>query len=121
MGGNKLKIVCLLCAVFLLRAAFAEDKPLSGLNVQDFDDKTEKKTDWGNNPFVVPLNDVAISELKLSGIVYSQDMKGAIVGNQIVMIGDKIGSNEVVAIEKNKVVLRNENGLYSLAISGGGQ
>lgn len=108
--------VLLLCASLL---AHAEQKPLSGLNVEEFDQKTTTPTNWGNNPFVVPLNDVAISELKLTGIVYSVTDKGAIIGNQLVTIGDKIGSNEVVAIEKSRVILRNENGLYSLAISGG--
>ncbi len=119
MRAKTILIVILLLG--LASFAHADQKPLSGLNIDEFDQKTATTSNWGNNPFVVPLNDVAISELKLTGIVYSDSNKGAIIGNQLVIIGDKIGSNEIVAIEKARVILRNENGLYSLAISGGGK
>jgi hypothetical protein len=121
MGGDKTAInaAVVLALLGLSLFAHADQKPLSGLNLDEFDQKAKTSTNWGNNPFVVPLNDVAISELKLTGIVYSDTNKGAIIGNQLVVIGDKIGSNEVVAIERSRVILRNENGLYSLAISGG--
>lgn len=102
--------------------ATAADTPntLSGLNVQGFEQKAEGKALWRNNPFIQPANDVAVSELDLSGIVYNDEAAAAIINGEIVKAGDKMGYNEIVAVEKEHVILRNENGLFRLSLRGGG-
>ncbi|MBI2091583.1 MAG: hypothetical protein HYT75_01120 [Deltaproteobacteria bacterium] len=122
MAGNnlfRLSFAVLVLAFALSASAEQGKKALSGLNIEEFEQKKERPTDWSKNPFVIPAADVAVSELKLSGIVYSEKESAAIVSDNIVKIGDKIGSNEVVAIEKMRVVIRNENGLFGIALSGG--
>ena len=97
----------------------AGEKTLSGLNLQDFENKKEGEIVWSNNPFVRPAGEITLDEMKLTGIAYSVEGSAAIVNDQIVRKGDKIGSNEVVGIEKNKVIIRNEDGLFSLMFQGG--
>lgn len=140
-GNNKLGIflagLCFIVLAALWKPVFAEDpkpqaqqagqpqvqsqKGLSGLNMQGFDKKSDEKINWSNNPFVQPANDVPISDLRLSGIVYNKDEAAAIINDQIVQKGDKIGAHQVVDITKNNVLLRNENGLFGLGLKGGNQ
>ncbi len=99
--------------------AGTQHQTLSGLNLKDFDSQTKNEVAWQNNPFVKPASDVAVGELSLTGIIYSQTRSAAIINSQIVEIGDKIGSHEVVSIEPSgQVVLRTESGLFRLKMKG---
>jgi len=106
--------VCL----FSIANAEQKAKTLSGLNMQEFDTELDSNINWQSNPFVKPADQVPVSELKLTGIVYGGDESAAVIDNQIVRKGDKVGFSEVIAIEKTKVILRNENGLFSLSMKG---
>ncbi|MFH1654312.1 MAG: hypothetical protein ABIE74_09720 [Pseudomonadota bacterium] len=108
-------IICLF-ASFNLNAQEAQGKPLSGLNTQGFEEITGDKMIWRNNPFVQPVDDVAVNELALTGIVYSKDDSAALVNNQVVREGESIGFNEVVEIEENRVIFKNENGFFSVPL-----
>ncbi len=94
-------------------------KTLSELNLQGFEQKQDDGMVWKNNPFVRPANEVAASELKLTGIVWSPQKNAVIINDEVLSVGDKIGFNELVGIEPTHVILRNENGLFSLALKGG--
>lgn len=135
MGGNDLffygvgskvyGVRCLLIALVIvlplvLQATPSADQTLSGLNIEQFEERTDEPVSWTNNPFVQPADDVAVSELKLTGIVYSPEDSAAIINDTVVRLDDKIGYNEVVGIEKSAVVLRNENGIFRLSLKGGG-
>ena len=97
----------------------AETETLSGLNLEEFEQKTDDKMMWRGNPFVQPANDVSVSDLRLTGVVYSELKAAAIVNDQIVEEGDKIGYNEILEIEPTRVILRNDNGLFSITLNGG--
>lgn len=120
MDGNEMLKNCILILLLLPAILFAEEgKSLSGLNIQEFEERAESADVWKNNPFVVPAADVAVSDLKLVGIVYSEKDSAAVINDTVAKVGDKIGTNEVVAIEKLRVIVRNENGLFSLSLGGG--
>lgn len=93
-------------------------KTLSGLNLEDFSQGVPKSIDWGKNPFLKPVHDVAVDELLLTGIVYREDDRAALINGRMIRKGDKIGTNEVVEIEPERVILRNENGIFELSLKG---
>lgn len=65
---------------------------------------------WGRDPFVRVKTLEAgsrTSSLELKGISIGQDKKGfALINQDIVRVGDKIEGCEVLAIEKNRVLLQ---------------
>ncbi len=52
----------------------------------------------------------------VTGIVYSQDKPAAVVGSQIVHVGDKIGNTRVTAIAPDKVEFAKGKKKWSLAV-----
>jgi hypothetical protein len=120
MAGNKKIFIIAILIVFIISfSAQAEKKKLSGLNTQDFEDTDLSNVAWGNNPFVIPANAVPVSDLRLTGIVYGIEDSAAIINDQVVRVGDKIGYNEIVGIEKERVIVRNDNGLFGISFEGG--
>ncbi len=89
--------------------------PLSGLNTTDFQNAPKNQVEWKNNPFVRQEDDAGIQELTLFAIIYNKSKAAALIDDQIVEAGDKIGSAEIIQIEKQQVVLRNENGVFRLS------
>lgn len=71
--------------------------------------KEREKLSWGRNPFI-PLatgKELQKSNLELKGISFGQDKSSyAFINNEIVKIGDNVANYEVVAIEKDKVLLK---------------
>lgn len=67
------------------------------------------KTDfiaWGRNPFVQKESPGAkVSKLVLGGIMWNVENPKAMINNEIVGIGDKVGGNTVVDIKKNSVTV----------------
>lgn len=96
-------------------------KPLSGINMEDFQQKSKEGLRWENNPFVQPVEETSIHDLNLMAIVFREGDAAALINGQVVREGETIGFSEVVHITKKTVTLRNENGVYRLALKGGGK
>ena len=103
---------------YLLLLAWAVDLQagplLSGLNSKDFNQVQKSSLEWKGNPFIQQVEESGIDELKLLAIVYSKNKAQALINSQIVKKGDKIGSFKVVSIERQSVILRNDNGIFNL-------
>ena len=116
---------CLSCFMFFVSLfvfsspCFAGERALSGLNYEDFEKGAVQKMVWKDNPFVQPADDVAVSDLRLTGIVYGETDAAAIINDRIVLEGEKIGFSEILDIERYRVILRNENGIFNLVLGGG--
>ncbi len=95
--------------------------PLSGLNTGDFDTTKPGQLKWENNPFVQTLESVGVQDLHLSAIVYRPGNAAALINGRVMKEGDKVGSSQVVHIEAKRVVMRNEDGIYSLTLGGSGK
>jgi len=115
---NKIKLLILL--VFSSFSAVADDS-ISGLNLEDFEKKKNEQTKWQNNPFVQTVDDVDVYDLQLKAIIWSPSDAAALINGEIVKTGEKIGISHVVSIEKDRVILRNENGIFRLPLKGAAQ
>lgn len=109
---NKLWVIALLFSL----PAVAE--PLSGLNLGDFDSTKPGQLKWENNPFVQSLESVGVQDMHLTAIVYRPGNAAALINGRVMKEGDRIGSSQVMHIEAKRVVMRNEDGIYSLTIGG---
>ncbi len=96
----------------------APAEPLSGLNLGEFDTGKPGQLKWENNPFVQTLESVGMQDLHLTAIVYRPGNAAALINGRIMKEGDRIGSSQVVHIEARRVVMRNEDGIYSLTMTG---
>lgn len=110
----------LICLAILASTSVSAD-PISGLNLEDFQSGQEKKTDWNSNPFVKYGTNPQAKQMTLLGIIHGPDRAMALINNEIVKVGDKIGTNEVVSIDRKKVILRNEDGLFQITMRGAEQ
>jgi|GEM_PF-3614647 len=94
-------------------------EPLSGLNMEDFEASREaEKPKWESNPFVKYGDAPSTKQMTLYGIVWSPQKSLALINSSVVSVGEKVGSSEVVAIEKAKVILRNSDGLFQITFKG---
>jgi len=71
---------------------------------------------WKRNPFVSSQTFSTTSQLALNGIIWSQTNPKAMIGDAIVARGDTIGSNKVVDIQPNKVILNDGTKDFELTI-----
>lgn len=116
---NGLVYLLLLLLNLPLYADTKAPDPLSGLNLEDFKNSSERgDPKWESNPFVKYGDSPQTKQLVLYGIVQGAGKALALINSEIVKVGDKVGSSEVVAIEKQKVVLRNSDGLYQISFRG---
>ncbi|MFH1874379.1 MAG: hypothetical protein ABH859_04245 [Pseudomonadota bacterium] len=130
MGGDNKKraLFWMLLCLFLLVPVLAgtqQGQPntkedLSGLDLGGFEQVAEDGIKWRNNPFIQPADDVALDELKLTGIVYNPDDAAVIINDRIIKKGEQIGFNTIVEITNDFVILRNETGLFRLSLGSGG-
>lgn len=102
-------------AIFLVSSSLSATKLLSGLNTKDFLNINSLEIEWSHNPFIHPQNNIGVDEMTLFAIVYSKKKSAALINDQIVKVGDKIGSSEIVDIQKQTVILRNESGIHALS------
>jgi len=65
--------------------------------------KRTKFTSWKRSPFVHATT--ASPELVLSGIIWHKDKPKAMIGDAILMKGDRIAGNTVVDIKPDRVIL----------------
>jgi hypothetical protein len=89
------------------------------LNLEDFQ-STGKKAGptYESNPFVKYGDTPQTKQLTLYGIIHGNSKSLALINSEIVKVGDKIGSTQVVSIEKEKVILRNADGLFQISFRG---
>lgn len=99
-------------------ADFPDPLPMSGLNLEDFQSKDKQKQDWSSNPFVKHGDNPQAAQMNLYGVILGKKDSMALINHNIVSVGDKIGLNEVVAIQRQKVILRNNDGLYEITMKG---
>lgn len=105
--------------VMMVSPAIAQ--PLSGLNLGEFDTTKPGQLKWENNPFVQTLESVGVQDMRLTAIVYRPGSAAALINNRVMKEGDRIGSSQVIHIEARRVVMRNEDGIFSLTLGGRGQ
>jgi hypothetical protein len=108
---KRIKYLPLLFLAFDLQAS----QPKSGLNTKDFSDPKKGTLDWKGNPFIQQGETSGIDELTLYAVVHNQDNAQALINSQIVKKGDKIGTFTVVSIQRQSVILRNDNGVFNLS------
>ena len=96
------------------------------LNLKDFGNlskekrlnKNKKTQIWTQNPFLNHAAQKSLVAQKLFAIAYHHDDSSknsfALIGSNIVKVGDKIGQAEIMAIEKNTVIIRNQNGIFKI-------
>ena len=70
---------------------------------------------WGRSPFILPPVEKPL-ELKLNGVVWDKESPRAIINNNIVGIGDKVGTNTVIDIKQDRVILNNGTSDFELRL-----
>ena len=76
-----------------------------------------KFTSWGRDPFNPKIGSAAAhSDLVLQGILSHAGKPQAIINNDIIEVGDKIGRNTVVDIGKNAVILESGEEKFTLKL-----
>lgn len=76
--------------------------------------KMSSYSSWPKNPFSAP----EVPEVfALKGIFWDKDNPKAIIGDEVVGIGDKAGSNKVIDIKEDRVILSNGKTEIELKLS----
>ena len=103
--------------------------PLSSRLVSDNAPETAKKTlpagemGWGRDPFVpyeMAFQEAdSIQNLRLMGITASSDKKAysAIINDEVMTIGSRIGKFEIISIKKDRVIVKDDKGRYDLKLT----
>jgi hypothetical protein len=118
LRNNKLSVVIMLASLNAIAGVQKSAEPLSGLNMEDFEASAGKSPKWESNPFVKYGDAPATKQMILYGIVWNESKALALINSDVVKVGDKVGTSQVVAIEKAKVILRNSDGLYQITFKG---
>ncbi|MEA3560717.1 MAG: hypothetical protein U9R31_02995 [Candidatus Omnitrophota bacterium] len=72
---------------------------------------------WDRDPFILPKTPVDISvELKLNGIMWGRDNPLAIINGKVLKTMDKIGTNTVIDIKQDRVILSDDNREFELKL-----
>ena len=93
-------------------------KPLSGLNLDGFQDTHVKRDIWDRNPFAQDQDDLNGKKPKLYMIVAGKNDAAALINGKMLRVHDRLGTSEIVSIKIGEVILRNENGLSRLKLDG---
>ncbi len=99
----------------LQQAAAAITADSSTISLQ----KERENVPWGRDPFSASKisREYQRADLELKGISFGADKSGfAFINNEIVKSGDKVGDYEVVAIEKDKILLKRGAQSFYLAL-----
>ncbi|PIR21194.1 MAG: hypothetical protein COV45_00170 [Deltaproteobacteria bacterium CG11_big_fil_rev_8_21_14_0_20_47_16] len=102
-------------------AASKSAAPMSGLNLGEFDTSKPGQLKWENNPFVKTVESIGVQDMHLTAIVYRPGSAAALINDLVVKEGDHVGDSQVVHIEAKRVVMRNDDGIFSLTLSGRAQ
>ena len=96
-----------------------EDKAVSHPNAAGAQDskkislqKQRANLPWGRDPFKMSASkQQQKTDLVLKGISFGANKKGfAFINNDIVKAGDKLGDYDIIAIEKNRVLVQKKDG-----------
>ncbi len=93
------------------RDPFFDEGPRSSVTITSQD-----SGGWGRDPFTKPFEGAAIApvasapERKLTGIIYNQNVRIAIIGGELVSEGSMVGDQKLVNIHPRSIVLRNSTG-----------
>ncbi len=71
---------------------------------------------WKRNPFASGQTASTASELTLNGIIWNKTKPKAMIGDAIVVKGDLLGTNKVIDIQPNKVILNDGTKDFELRI-----
>lgn len=72
---------------------------------------------WGRNPFApVEASVRVVTKLTLNGIMWDEERPLAIINDNVVGIGGKVGENRVVDIKKDSVILNDGTGNFELRL-----
>lgn len=72
---------------------------------------------WGRDPFTIPKASVDISvELKLNGIMWDRGNPLTIINGKVLKTGDKIGTNTIIDIKQDRVILSDDNREFELKL-----
>lgn len=99
----------------LTQAAAAITADPSAISLQ----KERENVPWGRDPFSASRisREYQRADLELKGISFGADKSGfAFINNEIVKSGGKVGDYEVVAIEKDKILLKRGTQSFYLAL-----
>lgn len=88
-----------------------EVETLSELNIAEFEKEGNKEKKAGE----LEVDRIEISDLLLEGIIYSKKIRYALINGKIVKIGDLVAQHKVIKIYRDKVFLKNEEGVFKLA------
>lgn len=79
------------------------------------------KGTWGRDPFffdsVISGKTENLSEFILNGIMWDKDNPYAVINNEVVKLGDKIGDKTVVEINEKNVVLEQDGQRHTLELN----
>jgi hypothetical protein len=93
------------------RDPFFGDRPGSAVTVTSHDSGK-----WGRDPFAKPFEGsfagpaTRAPEKKLTGIIYGNDVRIAIIGGEIVREGSMVGDQKLTSIRKRSIVLMSRTG-----------
>lgn len=80
---------------------------------------SEIKGGWGRDPFLLRTSSMVISGLEgliLNGIVWDNENPYAIINDDVMKIGDEIGTMTIVEITKNSVVFEQDGERQTLSL-----
>ena len=78
--------------------------PLSGLQGRQAARTAYKE--WGRNPFSVSRAAApGVTGMQLGGIIYDGKQAYALINDQIIHVGERIGENKVTEIKQDRVIL----------------
>ena len=93
------------------RDPFFGDRPGSSVTVT-----SQHSGKWGRDPFAKPFEGTAAApaarapQKKLTGIIYGNDVRIAIIGGEIVREGSMVGDQRLTSIRKRSIVLMSSTG-----------
>ncbi len=102
----------------LFSYAKQSEESYSFLNIEGFENRVSVNETFDDNPFVQPVDDFSINDLILTGVVLGHEKRVALINGAILEEGEKFGNNKIISIEKRRVIIKNQDGIYSLSMKG---
>ncbi|MFQ5586517.1 MAG: hypothetical protein ACE5GF_06825 [Thermodesulfobacteriota bacterium] len=107
-------IAVLICGVMHASAQRGSEESLSA--IRPLPRTTIPAIKWGRDPFQPLVSHPVDIGLKLSAVIYNREKPSAIIGNEVLYVGDRIDDFKIIAIGENYVILRGVGGRVRLDI-----